>query len=291
MFTYLVLLRTLALALTLTKNYSMKKLLYLITILFAILLSACETDDTITQVAYRKPIVECFINSEVDTITIKFSEMIQYLGEDDDSLADPIIGLNVYVMKSESDSILLEEKKPGVYQSSFSEIGASIGDSIRFSTYIDNYRLSSDTWLPPKPTSIDINDDIIYIDPDNRMGMMMNSDLTLSWDNPEEAFYYISMENLESDPVPVNEMVEGMPTLRQTPPSQGDQYEIRIRNIMYFGTYRVILFRVNQEFANLFDNPTMSPVSLTEPPSNIKNGLGIFTAFSTDTVFFEVKEQ
>ena len=60
---------------------------------------------------------------------------------------------------------------------------------------------------------------------------------------------------------------------------------------MYFGRYQVILYHVNQEFANLFDNPTMNSVNITEPPTNIENGLGIFTGISADTLYFELRKQ
>ena len=123
-------------------------------------------------------------------------------------------------------------------------------------------------------------------------GSMLNApSLIVSWDNPSNGFYYVSMKNIEADPVPVNEMVAERSVASQAPPSQADQFEIRLRNIMYFGTHQVILYHVNQEFANLFDNPTMNSVNLTEPPTNIENGLGIFSGISADTLYFEVREQ
>jgi hypothetical protein len=64
-----------------------------------------------------------------------------------------------------------------------------------------------------------------------------------------------------------------------------------MRNVTYFGTHRVIVYHVNSEFAELFDNPGMSSVSMAEPPTNINNGLGIFTSMNTDTVYFKVYKQ
>ena len=121
---------------------------------------------------------------------------------------------------------------------------------------------------------------------------MMNApSLYVSWDNPDGGFYYVSMMNIEADPEPVNENIVDAPIRSQAPPSQADQFEIRLRNIMYFGTHQVILYHVNQEFANLFDNPTMNSVNISEPPTNIENGLGIFSGISADTLYFEVKKQ
>ena len=120
------------------------------------------------------------------------------------------------------------------------------------------------------------------------MGMMNAEEITVSWDNPDEGFYYLSITNLDDDPEPINEMVEDLPTRKQAPPSQADQFRIRFMNLMFFGNYEIVLYRVNQEFVNLFDNPTMSSISLTEPPGNIENGLGVFTAYTTDTLYLRV---
>jgi len=57
---------------------------------------------------------------------------------------------------------------------------------------------------------------------------------------------------------------------------------------MQFGTYQIIVFRVNTEYAALFDSSVGSSLSLEEPPSNIVNGLGIFTGLSSDTLYLEV---
>jgi hypothetical protein len=45
---------------------------------------------------------------------------------------------------------------------------------------------------------------------------------------------------------------------------------------------------VNQEYADLYENRQQDSRNLTEPLSNVNNGLGIFTAFSYDVAYFEV---
>jgi len=52
----------------------------------------------------------------------------------------------------------------------------------------------------------------------------------------------------------------------------------------------VQVFRVNQEYVDLFENIDQDSRNLNEPPTNIANGLGIFTAFNSDSIFFEVKK-
>ena len=66
-------------------------------------------------------------------------------------------------------------------------------------------------------------------------------------------------------------------------------YAIRTqRELLQFGTYQIIFLRVNLEYTGLFGSSGSSTLSLEEPPTNIVNGLGIFTGVSSDTLYLEV---
>ena len=67
-----------------------------------------------------------------------------------------------------------------------------------------------------------------------------------------------------------------------------DFFDIRtLAHLTQFGTYQIIVFRVNLEYTALFGSSTLS---LEEPPTNILNGLGIFTGVSSDTLYLEVTD-
>jgi hypothetical protein len=53
----------------------------------------------------------------------------------------------------------------------------------------------------------------------------------------------------------------------------------------------VKVYRVNQEYVDLYENRQQDSRNLTEPLTNIKNGLGIFTAFSYAQAYFYVKKE
>ncbi|MCK5821884.1 MAG: DUF4249 family protein [Bacteroidales bacterium] len=255
-------------------------------------LVACESEDPLAQSGFSKPVVEAFISAEADTIQVNITEMIPYLGEEGDTLAKPISNLEVFLVKNGGRFIMTEKSEDrGVYFILPQDINLEAGDSLSFESTVEGFSLSGSTWIPPKPTSVKISDDVLYYEAGNPRGMLNTSNLIVSWDNPTDGFFYVSMKNIEANPQPVNEMFEDAPVRSQAPPSQADQFEIRFRNLMYFGTYQVILFHVNQEFANLFDNPTMNSVNITEPPTNIENGLGIFTGISADTLYFDLRKK
>jgi len=48
----------------------------------------------------------------------------------------------------------------------------------------------------------------------------------------------------------------------------------------------MILYRVNQEYVDLYKSRDQDSRNLNEPLTNIENGLGIFSAFANDSVYF-----
>ncbi|RLD82470.1 MAG: hypothetical protein DRJ10_05030, partial [Bacteroidetes bacterium] len=74
-------------------------------------------------------------------------------------------------------------------------------------------------------------------------------------------------------------------------PIDGDAYDLNTRRqLVFFGNYRLILYKVNQEYVNLYENISQSTLNLTEPLTNIDNGLGIFTGINSDTLSLQVRE-
>lgn len=128
-------------------------------------------------------------------------------------------------------------------------------------------------------------------------GFMEVEPIEVSWNNPEGDYYYVLIENIEENPEYTNDLIAdlgedlGRRFSQITEPSIADFHRIDPRReITQFGTHRVIVFRVTPEYAALYQTSSTSSQSLAEPPSNIENGLGIFTGVSSDTLYFEVKK-
>jgi Domain of unknown function (DUF4249) len=90
-------------------------------------------------------------------------------------------------------------------------------------------------------------------------------------------------------------------------PTQSDSLRITAQMITQYGKHQAIIYRVNPEYRALFTSTqagpngnananantsaptgTSSDNQLQEPSTNVKNGLGVFTAFCGDTVTFTV---
>jgi hypothetical protein len=67
-------------------------------------------------------------------------------------------------------------------------------------------------------------------------------------------------------------------------PAQNNSTELAGPNFGYYGRYDVILYRINAEYASLYSENGSSSINLSQPYTNVNNGLGIFTGLAADTL-------
>lgn len=131
------------------------------------------------------------------------------------------------------------------------------------------------------------------------METMRTIDLEVFWDNPESELHFVVIENAEDDQESIFPdmggnfgRAPGRGSFRRiTEPTRESSYQINFSEIQYWGQYIVKVYRVNQEYADLYENLEQDSRDLNEPPTNIKNGLGIFSAFHSQNIYFEVVKQ
>ena len=71
-------------------------------------------------------------------------------------------------------------------------------------------------------------------------------------------------------------------------PSNENSYEISYTSVSHYGRYSIRVYRVNQEYADLYTSRQQDSRDLNEPLTNIINGLGIFSAFNSREMFINV---
>jgi hypothetical protein len=171
------------------------------------------------------------------------------------------------------------------------------------STYIMNVNynnkiITSQTTVPLPPDSVALSDSTITIDTTVLTGggffrgQNTLPSLILSWKNTNSDYFFIKLDNLETTPELISFGFRGTRIGRRfvSQPVQTSSSELRIpTEIQYYGHYRIRLYRVTKDYALLYENRQQDSRNLTEPLTNIHNGLGIFTAFSpSDSLFFRV---
>ena len=61
----------------------------------------------------------------------------------------------------------------------------------------------------------------------------------------------------------------------------------------YFACDKLIkgLYKINKDYYSLFENQQQDGYELNEPPSNVINAFGVFSAFASDSTFFEISRE
>jgi hypothetical protein len=114
----------------------------------------------------------------------------------------------------------------------------------------------------------------------------------VSWDNPSQLPYYVVVESDDSTLQPLSSDTLGNFNRRfVTEPTTNNYYRVPQGDFNYIGKYKITLYRVNQEYVNLYASREQDSRSLNEPLTNVQNGLGIFTAFASDSTFVNVELQ
>ena len=115
---------------------------------------------------------------------------------------------------------------------------------------------------------------------------------SITWDNPAGDYYYVVINSEDPDdpdyilPDFVRDFIGDFELI--TEPTTANFYEIIPLTLNWVGPHYVTVYQVNQEYADLFENREQDSRDLTEPPTNIEGGLGIFTAFNGYVQDFEV---
>jgi hypothetical protein len=165
--------------------------------------------------------------------------------------------------------------------------------------------LTSSTVVPTKPKNLKASESQIQIavptgggGPFGGGGGFNQATAALTWDNDIQEYYVLLTKNIENSPEQISFQgpnggggnLEGgvPPTERLSQPTQTNTQNINQRQFSYYGKYQFILFKVNSEYNNLYNNRGQSSLNLTNPPTNIINGFGIFTAMNADTVGVKV---
>jgi hypothetical protein len=74
-------------------------------------------------------------------------------------------------------------------------------------------------------------------------------------------------------------------------PTADYQYRIQRFDLSFYGRHRVKVYRVNQEYADLYESRQQDSRDLNEPLTNIRNGLGVFSAFNSTAAYFNVVQR
>lgn len=270
-----------------------------ILILSIFLLFACEQESVGTTETFT-PVVEAYIYAGLPVDSIRITQSISYAQEDSSAFTlDDLSPL----LSDGTNSYLLTSIGNGYYQNLDLIIEAETSYQLSFE-YKDK-QIQAVTYIPGEKlaqiSAEEVEMEKIEAGSFPGPGAFEPIDpIDISWDNPEGDYYYVLITNTEDNPTYINEI------LRQRLEETGDLERFRRisepdimdfypinpqRDLQQFGEHRVIVYRVNAEYAALYESSSNSTLNISEPPSNITHGLGIFTGLNSDTLYFNVVEK
>ena len=168
-------------------------------------------------------------------------------------------------------------------------------DTFGIEVTYDGAVTTGETVVPNPPLGVGIDRDTLWV-PEMSFGMGRggfnpeDSQLAASWANPGALLHYVVIEALDDSTESIFPEDFQKFTRFQliTEPTTDDYHFISMTVLRDLGMHVARIYRVNSEYAQLYENRTQDSRDLNEPPSNIYGGLGVFSAFNSDSVVFEV---
>jgi hypothetical protein len=266
---------------------------FLLFCLALINLTGCNDKDTMEFTDW--PIIEAYLNPG-NIFAVKVSRQVPF-SEDVEYSSDNIDSLELTVVYKDSVTNLFPAGD-GFYTDS--ALTVSDGDEYTLSLVFNSKDVSAYTYIPSKPSTFAQSATSISIERRDStdtggppMGGSMPDPIDLTWDNEDQSYYLIVVENIEDTLDPITDFGddEDAPdfVFRKSPNTSTSE-ELRPNDFQYYGTHRVILFHVLPDYADLYDQGSNSSQNLANPSTSIVNGYGIFTGMDSDTLFVEVLE-
>ena len=210
--------------------------------------------------------------------------------------APSLDGLAVTLTCGDS-SYLLAGLGNGAYADTAMILQAGSQYSISFA--YNGKQVSASAIVPEKPTNFtesltSITMQQITTTGTSLFGINQGSRNELSWDYVSDAYYIVTVENIETNPVKIYDTVSTSNDtgriFRNSPITSGS-YDINERVFKYFGTHRIVLYRISADYALLYNSSSTSSQSLNTMSTGIVNGVGIFTGINADTLYMTVIKQ
>ena len=274
----------------------MKTILFL-SLAGLLLLAACDSTDA--GEADDLMVVEAFLYAGEPVNDIHLSTVIPL--DSEDSLGTPINDADVRLVKDGVTYALTPSGTDGSYFYGGDDLVVATGDVFRLDVDRGGTQITAETTVPGPPTGVSmtttrisvptVGDDFFAI---RELFQALNQDNTLSvtWDNPEAESYFVALEAPANDnpdyllPEFVRDRFGGFRIV--TEPTTANFFDIPVFSLEVIGIYETTVYRINQEYADLYENREQDSRDLNEPPTNVEGGLGVFSAFNGRSITFQI---
>jgi len=218
------------------------------------------------------------------------------LDADTSDIPPPINNADVTIVKEGIGyNCELSPNDNGYYQYNGDDLLIEINDVLSIEVIWNEEHIYAESIVPETPINVTISNDTYMIPDFNDKGSFRewresgNQEIEIYWeiDNHDD-WFYVSMKNIEENPIPIESSFGDRAKTFVFPPIQDSTYRIRLPIIEHLGLHEIKVYKVNQEYVNLYESRDQDSRDLNEPLTNVEGGLGIFSAFSFQTVYLNI---
>ena len=274
----------------------MNRIISLISLIGILGLVTC-TNESLLDPDFEQVVIRGYLYAGESVTDIQITSTLA-LGSED-TLAPPVNNARVSLFKDGSEYKL----KPDPAKSSYyfydgSDLLVEPGDLFEIKVDYFGKVASGTTVVPQPPKNITSSSNILMI-PTGFIGFNPDSSgqIQITWDQEPDALYFVTIDNTENNPEQITFGGRSQGPAGQGPrrfisvPRSSNEYQIGRFSLTHYGRHLVRIYHVNQEYADLYISRQQDSRDLNEPLSNIYNGLGVFSAFSSDSVLFTAYPQ
>ena len=252
-------------------------------------LTGC-TKDTLLEPTEDQIVVRGYIYAGEPVSDIQITKTLP-LGSEE-TQAPPVNDASVSLVKDgTSYTLVASAGDSGYYHYAGDDLAIEYGDEVEIQVDYVGETVSGKTIVPYPPEEVTASSNELVVPDEFIRGEMNDStmSLTITWKEDESSLFYVVAECADEDPAEIATFDGGggMGMRRFVfPPTNNNEYQIHRFSLSYYGNYVAKVYRVNQEYADLYQSRNQDSRDLNEPLTNIENGLGVFSAFASQAVYF-----
>lgn len=279
----------------------MKKYISILVLSSIVFLSCVE--ENLNDIAANQFVVEAFLfaGEPIDDIRVK---TIFPLSQEEDT-SSPINDATVTLIKDGQRYDLVSSRDDGLYHYPNQDLSVETNDVFELEVIHNGITANGLTRVPTPTVGLQISKDSLKVPTvDFSAGMeairtqigdfLRGSSIEATWDNPNDDLYFMVVERVSEniDPIFPGPVIDVLSRFRfVSEPTDASSLTFLAGAIDSFGIYSVKVFHINEEYAALYENQTQDSRDLNEPPSNMQNALGVFSAFNSQESFFIVARE
>ncbi|MBN1997934.1 DUF4249 family protein, partial [candidate division KSB1 bacterium] len=244
-----------------------------------LLFTAC-TEDSPLAPSQEKLVVQGYLYAGEAVTDIQLTSTLP-LGSEE-TKAPPVNNAIVSLIKNgRSFSLVPSAGDSGYYHYDGENLSVNAGDEFEIVIEYNNTITTGRTVVPVPPEGMELSSKTLTIPESFNFGVPPDEEtnsITATWNYDAASLFYVVVECIEENPVEVEQlggMGRGSGEFRRLlvfPPTNNNEFRIQRFNIYYYGTHRIKVYRVNQEYADLYQSRNQDSRDLNEPLSNIQNG-------------------